>query len=39
MIIYVALGFLIILVLAIFLYAYRMTDKLFDHVDSEDTTI
>ncbi len=33
---YVVLGFLIFLVLGVFFYTYKVTDKLFDHVDSED---
>ncbi len=34
---YFVLGFLILLVLGVFYYTYKVTDKLFDHVDSEDS--
>jgi hypothetical protein len=35
MIIYFVVGVLLIVVLAIFYYAYRVTDKLYDHIDDD----
>lgn len=36
MVVYFILGFLLMLVLAVFLYAFRVTDKLSEHIDPED---
>jgi hypothetical protein len=33
---YAVIGLLLLLVLVIFLYTYKVTDKLFEHVDSEE---
>lgn len=37
MMLFFVLGFLILLVLGVFYYTFKATDKLFDHVDSEDS--
>lgn len=35
MIFFFVVGILLIVVLVIFYYAYRVTDKLFDHIDDD----